>query len=399
MALMMLGILTLAACNDDMPEQGPGTKPEVRPDTIRKTVIVYMVAENNLSSYAASDILEIKKGISDLPHDCDLVIYLDDYAGPRLLLPTAEDPNRSEKLPDDNLDSADPEQFYQNLRNIITRFPAETYSLVLWSHASGWIPEKRKRSFGYDENSHTTRIETELNISDMREQLEKLTEEGVHFDYLFFDACHMQCVESCYELRGVTDYIIASPAEIPGEGAPYEKIMKGLCMDGEDAVREIIEQYYTTQDKQSELYPGCAGVVISATKSSEMENLLDSTRTLLPDFYTQAYSLATNDIQAYAPFCWKTKYRPEYFDLCSTVSKLLSQEDYERWQRQVDRTIIHRRYTSSWMSEFTYFFNPRIMDPEHIAACSIFVPNTKYDLEATYNNDIRETSWYKDYNK
>lgn len=38
--------------------------------------------------------------------------------------------------------ASDPERMYETLHWIMTRYPAETYGLVLWGHASGWVIEK-----------------------------------------------------------------------------------------------------------------------------------------------------------------------------------------------------------------------------------------------------------------
>ena len=101
----------------------------------------------------------------------------------------------------------------------------------MWSHGSVWIPPakapgKISKTIGVDNNmNNETNYGSELEIPDMRKELEEI---GVHWDYIFFDACFMQCVETAYELRSLTDYIIASPADIPVLGAPYDKIMDCL---------------------------------------------------------------------------------------------------------------------------------------------------------------------------
>ena len=51
-------------------------------------------------------------------------------------------------------------------------------------------------------------------------------------DYLLFDACFMANIETLYDLRECTDYVIAAPCEIMGEGFPYERAMPWFFTDG-----------------------------------------------------------------------------------------------------------------------------------------------------------------------
>ena len=55
----------------------------------------------------------------------------------------------------------------------------------------------------------------------------------------------MQNVEVAYELRHVTDYIIAAPSESTGVGAPYDVIVKDLFIaDDQRMYTSICHDYY-----------------------------------------------------------------------------------------------------------------------------------------------------------
>lgn len=51
-------------------------------------------------------------------------------------------------------------------------------------------------------------------------------------DYLLFDACFMANIETLYDLRECTDYVIAAPCEIMAQGFPYERAMPWFFTDG-----------------------------------------------------------------------------------------------------------------------------------------------------------------------
>ena len=77
----------------------------------------------------------------------------------------------------------------------------------------------------------------QMEIADMANVLE-----GKSFDFIFFDACVMQTIEVAYELRHATNYLIASPAEIPAPGANYKTMVKAM-FSKEDVVTRIMTDY------------------------------------------------------------------------------------------------------------------------------------------------------------
>ena len=102
-------------------------------------------------------------------------------------------------------------------------YPADSYGLVYWSHADGWIPypvpSASTRWIGQDTGEGQ---DNRMNISDFVDVLD----DGMpHFDFIMFDACFMMSVEVAYEVRNYTDYYIGSPTENPGPGAPYDKVV------------------------------------------------------------------------------------------------------------------------------------------------------------------------------
>jgi len=79
-----------------------------------------------------------------------------------------------------------------------------------------------------------------MNITQMAQALKGLPK----FDFIFADCCHMMTAEVGYELRDVTSYLIGSPSEIPGYGAPYDVIIPQLFKNGRELYRGIIDTYY-----------------------------------------------------------------------------------------------------------------------------------------------------------
>ncbi|MDE6134168.1 MAG: hypothetical protein K2F79_01170, partial [Muribaculaceae bacterium] len=111
-------------------------------------------------------------------------------------------------------------------------------------HATGWIQDgiadpadsASALSFGY-QGGRTMNTST----------LGRVLEQGSAWGFVYFDCCHMASVESIYELRRSTEFIVASVAELPSRGMPYDKTVQHLFASGSPdltaAARSTFESY------------------------------------------------------------------------------------------------------------------------------------------------------------
>lgn len=104
-----------------------------------------------------------------------------------------------------------------------------SYSILVGCHGSGWTPRgsefasdnyyaKPSRSFG------GSGIDMQYDLSDLSYAIANSVMKKVEF--VSFDDCYMANVETAYELRDVTNYLVASTSEVMGEGFPYETLFK-----------------------------------------------------------------------------------------------------------------------------------------------------------------------------
>lgn len=379
MERLIYAILLLAfvctACKHDLPE--PSTKKKNR------TVIVYAAAENSLSKFFYSDSIEMAMSVTDIPNDVNFIVYKDGVNYPAIYSLTSKKGFTLHKQYSQDQDSADSTVMLTTLRDIEKDYPAEHYSLILWSHGSGWISKKqnapRKRTILIDNNinSYSSNHGTEMDITELHWVLKNFN----HLDYILFDACFMQSIESDYELRDVTDYIIGSPAEIPGNGAPYDKLMAPLC---EANVYAIPNVYYSD-------YKDGEGVAISLVDCSQLEELAEKTAVYIPEIARNQTELSTDSIQYYAPFSSSNSYRPEPYDMNGFMHKFLSKEDYQDWKVSFDNAVPLKLTSEKWTS---VFYQATITDPENYGGVSMFVPNKKYNNHG-WNYQFKATQWYK----
>ena len=375
--ILLYDVLLLTSCHDSVvpPERQPRAKAE-------RTVIVYMVADNSLASAVKGDTTEMARGKDFIPEDVNFIIYLDDKAHkPAIYELSRKSGIRLWKQFDEELCSTDAQTMLNNLRGIEHYFPARHYGITFWSHATGWTP--RRKTFGKDETQGQTQGEPEMEIPVLHSVLAQLPK----FDYIFFDACFMQCIEVAYELRDVTDFMIGSPAEIPGPGAPYDKVVDALCKGDAMGIVEGYDSGYPGT-YNSYYYPG---VLLSCIDCSQLDALAQATGQMLTPLFMEREEHNRADFQYYCTHLDKYTY---YFDMRTTMCRLLSEEDYAAWMGLFDKAVPLRTYSESktWYAQLCD--DPTLKDPDCYGGVSMFVPLNKYD-DYGWNQDFQQTSWYE----
>ena len=374
--LFSLLLLLFSGCHKEETESQPLTK-------VRRTVIVYMAAENSLNTYVMGDSIEMVDARKQIPEDVNFIIYKDGIAYPAIHTLSAKDGIRLWKKFDSDQDSTDSLTMRNTLREIIRMFPADSYGLVLWSHGNGWVPRKgpsKRSTFGIDNNSNTTSNSGhEMNIEELRGALEEVAP----LDYILFDACFMQSVEVAYQLRDVVKYTIGSPAEIPGNGAPYNLIMNDLC---EANVQNIVQNYY-------DFYSHTYGVALSAVDCSKLDKLAQCMKPLVNEIWSGKVSRSTNGIQYYGPFSSESNWRPEPFDIKSVMHNMLSADRLQEFDEALDEVLLASKATNKWTSIYSGLHNT-LTDKENYSGLSMFIPHSKYNGYG-WNEAFQSTEWYK----
>ena len=188
--------------------------------------------------------------------------------------------------------ACDPDRFREILQTMTKSAEADSYGLVLWGHACGWLVDKdsvaehqaeARRAYGLDYGVDGEQTGWKwMNITQMARALKGLPQ----FEFIFADCCNMMCAEVGYELRHATDYLIGSPAEIPGDGAPYHKMVPRFFQNDTAFYKGIIDTYY---DYYKEYYAGDAylsgySLPLSVVDTRQLDSLLSATRDILPSF-------------------------------------------------------------------------------------------------------------------
>lgn len=372
-------VVTVVGCHSDPVEPTPPSpgRPFVR---LPRTLIVYMSAENTLSSFARYDSMEIAQGLSNIGQDHRVAVYIDDVKSSRLCVGMREQPLQLVKTYQNNICSTDSADMSRVLNEIVKVYPAEHYGLILWSHASGWVPSSQTtktvlRSFGAD-NGHRSDGNNNgpsMNITTLAHVLEKLP----HFDFVLFDACFMQCVEVAYQLRHVTDYVIGSPAELPGDGGAYVNLLQPMCQipTNVDRLLEYYVDYYLNGGGRIPY----TGAEISAIRTDKVEALAAASAPYIQRIFGGRRSPECGNVQKYYVGSSHTSYT-EYYDFKNLMFHHLSAEEYAEWCEAYDAAVPLAPLTPTWYSAFSPADNHicKIADLGHTGGVSLFVPSEEY---------------------
>lgn len=374
--IFIWAIFGLQSCKE---EDEPWNNPDPDPEVYESVAILYYIADNNLNSYSDKDIAELVDGKDNIPANSKVVVYVDkSNAKPVIYQIDAKKGKQEWKKYEEEEDCTDSLNMLNTLRSIVRGFPAKRYGLSFGSHGSGWT--MKRKAIGMDD-SHRSNW---MDIPTLRGVLEQLP----HMQYIFFDVCFMQSIEVAYELRKVTDWVVASPAEIPIPGAPYHMIVGGMCSGN---VQDIIQGYSTYYPVTYDGYH-FPGVILSAIQTSELESLAKATSRITNKNYAgQSTKTISTEVQRYSSsyssytFC---------FDMNSLMFNISTSDDYNEWLEVFDKAVpMKEQGTGSWKAEFCS--RPYIYDALHFGGVTMFVPENNYESKAKME-DLHKFQWYKD---
>ena len=344
--ILLLGIVILfsGCANEDEPEQGP----------VNRTVLIYMLSNNNLGSTYRFDTQNINDMLqvaaSGGLNGGNLIIYRDGYdTNPQLIQIRKNESGSAEKAiikeyPDRN--SATTEVMRSVIDETKELFPAKEYGLILWSHSTGWAPgnsslalsparryELPTRSFGQDGK----------NYMEIDELAEAIPDKQFHF--ILTDVCFMGGIECAYQLRNKTDYYIGSAAEVLGAGMPYSLTIPKL-FDYHLDLKDVCNTIYTYHNAQSGAYRTST---VGLVDCHRLEALADS----IHEIFEAHRNDAMPDISNIQHF----DRQPPYicFDLQDFLSRIATPDENTGLEQALSQAILYHAATPSVMGDVSIY--------------------------------------------
>lgn len=381
--LLLLGIIVFSACHHDDPTPSAANN---------RTVLVYMVADNNLTSNVEANIDSMMSGYKTAKVTGNLLIYLDDTSKSPVLYKLKKNSNgtvtKETVKPYSEQNSLDVSVMKGILSDVYTSYPADSYGLVLWSHGKSWVPSQYEtittKWFGQDQSTTTQGDETHyMDIPDLATALDG----APHLDFIMFDACYMSSVEVAYELKDRAEYLIAAPTEILAVGFPYKQIIKPM-FSSDKQYGDIPLQFYN-------FYNNVYGdhrlnSTIAMIKCSEMNNLAAETNKIIA-----AHKLDFNTIVPSRFQLYDRETNHFAYDFGHLIESIATSDEWASMQKQLNATVIYKattNFTGPYLGSDPINSGAELqINPNHYSGLATYVPKASQTI---YLNFFKTLSWY-----
>lgn len=333
-------MLSTASCSMMMDSEALG------PMKVHRCVLVYLAADNNLSSNAKRDIEEMKSG--DIPYYFDegtgdvLLVYSDIKGEVPKLMRLSKDRfgtvNTEVLMEYEDQNSCSDSVMRSVLLYASTLFPAEENGLVLWSHGTGWLPAgyyshpysasqdgqvtpqslddpyaMYVKSFGADNGE-------EMDIKSLADAL------PIQYSFILIDACLMGGIEVAYELKNSCNYFIGSAAEILAAGFPYDRVI-GHLFEGEEGLKQACLEFYD--------YYKDDGATVVMLDTRKLNMLAESCLDIFLSGRVAIQNLDMDSMQGYF-----RNDRHWFYDLDDLISRIASEEQYARFSDAMEELVV-----------------------------------------------------------
>ena len=235
--------------------------------------------------------------------------------------------------------------------------------------------------FGPDPNAPLTRffgsVSLAENAMDISTLAEGIRESGLKMQYILFDACYMSNIETAYELKDVTNYMIASGSEIMAAGLPYRSMWSYLNSPTPNysGIVSTSVNFYKNSSA-----PFCN---LAAIDCRQVEKLASVMKDINAEYQLSA-SVSLDSIQHLDGF------RPNLFYDLETYVASLRPSGYllDQFKNQLKLTIKASDYTEE---AYTYIFSPDYIKIKNY--CGITISDPSQHSVAIKGRE--KTGWWK----
>lgn len=345
--LIIIQLLALTSCSEQdtpLPEDAPADK----------TVLMYMPWSSNLTDYFYQNIRDMESCIKELGG----------LSGQRVLVfisKTSTDASLYEIKYENGTCSRSEIKTYTNpafttregiaeiINDAISYAPAQKYSMIIGCHGMGWLPVNASRTSRSVEKFHWDYADAETPLTrffggttaqyqtDISTLADAITDNGVKMDYILFDDCYMSSIEVAYELKEVTDYLIASTCEVMAYGMPYATMGKYLL--GTPDYKAVCDVFYEFYSNYSSMPCG----TLSVTDMSQIDAMASLMRDINASYtFNDSQRGRLQNLDGYSPTI--------FYDFGDYVTSLLAYNNApesltEEFNAQLKRLVPYKTHT------------------------------------------------------
>ena len=307
-----------------------------------KTVLLYMVANNNLSYDAENSISRLQNGY--IPAEEGNLLVYKHCAGMDPVLLHIKKGEEGTVVADTAYRfpprvSATKSALTQALNVTQALFPADSYGLILWSHGTGWIPPlassssaaQEQRSGSCPERTFGLDGKVELEIRDLAQAI------PYKLSFMLMDACFMGGIETAYEVKDSVDYYIGSPAEILTESFPYHKIMQHIFKSTPDYAA-VCKEYYDYYNAKSGAERSATVALMDCSKLAEVAEVAKRV------FDQYGESIASLDLSLLQPY-FRGSSSKYFYDLKDLVDAIADASLSAEFASALERAVPYKAST------------------------------------------------------
>lgn len=367
-------LLGLFSCSKD---------PKIDPNLPKgRTLLVYVALDNSLYGEMGDVHASLMEGWGNSDIDGTLLLFADTRRGGNPVLINIKEHN-GEVVADTlrtytNDNSASPELLSQVIADTKVVAPSNSYGLVLFSHATGWLPAKAFNdpagwgSARRNESEHINRSIFEDNGHEMELADFAAAIPNGMFDFIASEMCFMSSVETGYALRNKTKYLMAAAPEVLSPGfTPIYKTSLDLLFKPEADLKGFAQAFFNYFDAQQGSYRSAA---MSVVKTSEMEALAQFTREIAPSL--------TQEIIDEVQYLDRNGKPNVFFDFGDYIRKAATASQMEQMEELLDKAVIFKVNTPKLIN---------ITIARH-SGLSVYIPQ---DGLPRLNEAYEETEWSK----
>lgn len=244
--------------------------------TYSQTIMIYMIGSDleSESASASLDLVEMMESKTDTTENNVLVYtggakkwWLDESLNNKNTILKLEGDSFAVLESEQEKNMGDAETLSEFINYGLENYQTDKYSLILWDHGGGPV-----LGYGIDELS-----EDILDLAELKQALEdSVGKNSKKLEWIGFDACIMNSMETAVVLSDYAGYMIASQETEPGWGWDYSFLsaLSEKDMDGERLGAEIIDTYYEYSQNMFEEDPKYfADVMLSCIELDKIEEL------------------------------------------------------------------------------------------------------------------------------
>ena len=272
------------------------------------------------------------------------------------------------------------------------------YALLIGSHGSGWTFKEDWENYPYNAkglkkaghdtpatNYPTTRffgsVDDMSYATNVNTLAEAIADAGMKMQYILFDNCYMANVETAYELKDVTNFVVASTSEIMSVGMPYTSMWSSMAT-ATPSYSGMVSAFNTFYSKYS--YPYGSLSAIDCRKLAELAAVMKEVNTTC----SMADSLR-DSIQILDGLN-----EPLFYDMADYTDHLCGDNDIlkSKVKKQITAAIKSCKSTPQLYSYLYVYQSPKYIDVNTFSGLTISDPS----INSVAIKGREKTKWYKD---